>query len=358
MNKSFFFNLSFLVFINLLVKPFYIFGIDRTIQNTVGAADYGIYLALFNFTFLFQIINDFGIQNYNNRNIAQHNQLFEKYFPNILVLKLLLALGFSLVVFLVAWITGYLENYAYILPFFILNQILISLIFYLRSNISGLGHYKTDSLLSISDRLQMIVICAILLWWNPWGKTFQIEWLVYAQTFALSITALIAFAICYSKLRFINYRFDKAFLWLILKKSYPYALMIFLMTASSRIDVVMIERLLADGDYHAGVYGAAYRLLDAANMIGFLFAGLLLPMFSRLLKHDRAALPSLLRFSFQLIMAGVIPLALATYFYQNEIMTLLYDEANQYWAKVLGYLIISFIAMCTCLLYTSPSPRD
>ena len=80
MNREFFINVLFLIFVNLLIKPFYIFGIDRTVQNTVAPGDYGIYFALFNFTFLFQIINDFGIQNFNNRNIAQYNQLLDKYF--------------------------------------------------------------------------------------------------------------------------------------------------------------------------------------------------------------------------------------------------------------------------------------
>ena len=94
MNKEFFLNIIFLITVNLLIKPFFIFGIDRTVQNTVGTENYGIYFVLLNFTYLFQIINDFGIQNYNNRQIAQHNQLLDKYFPNILVLKLLLGLLF------------------------------------------------------------------------------------------------------------------------------------------------------------------------------------------------------------------------------------------------------------------------
>ncbi|NRA49561.1 MAG: oligosaccharide flippase family protein [Phaeodactylibacter sp.] len=87
MKREFLINIIFLLTANLLIKPFYLFGIDRTVQNTVEGDGYGLYFTLFNFTFIFQIVNDFGIQNFNNRNIAQHRHLIDKYFPNILVLK-------------------------------------------------------------------------------------------------------------------------------------------------------------------------------------------------------------------------------------------------------------------------------
>ena len=351
MNREFFVNLVFLVAINLLIKPFYIFGIDRTVQNTVGAEDYGIYIALLNFTFLFQIINDFGIQQFNNRNIAQYNQLLEKYFPNILTLKLGLAAMYSLVVTLFAWFAGYLPEYRQILVFFIINQILSSLIFYLRSNVSGLGLYRTDSLLSILDRLILIFLCGYLLWFSPFRADFQIEWFIYAHTFSLSLTLIIISLVIRKHLRYLKFKFNPAFLLLIIKKSYPFALMIFLMTIYTRIDSVMIERMLPDGKYEAGAYGAAYRLLDALNMVAFLFASLLLPMFAKMLKEDRAGIPSLLKLSFQIIMAGAIPLTVATFFYQYEIMTLLYDEANQYWGSILGALILTFLAICVNYTY-------
>ncbi|MEZ4982583.1 MAG: hypothetical protein R2769_13570 [Saprospiraceae bacterium] len=54
------------------------------------------------------------------------------------------------------------------------------------------------------------------------------------------------------------------------KKSLPFALVILLMSLYTRMDVIMIENMLEDGKYQAGVYGAGYRLLDASNMIGYL----------------------------------------------------------------------------------------
>jgi len=345
MSREFLLNIIFLVVINLLIKPFYIFGIDRTVQNVVDDGDYGMYFTLFSFTYLFQIINDFGIQNFNNRNISQSRQLIDKYFPNILLLKSLMAVVFMLVIFIVVHLSGFHlvwnMTLLYIIAF---NWVLTSFLFYLRSNVSGLGMYRIDSILSALDKFLMIFICGLLLWTPIAGKAFEIEWFAWAQTGSLAITALVAFIIVYKKIKKFRWQFKPVFWLLIFKQSYPYALIIFLMTAYTRLDAVMIDRLLPNGRFEADIYASAYRLLDAANMFGYLFAGLLLPMFSRLIK-ERKSVQNLTQTGFNLIITGAITLAIAVWFFKDEIMLWLYDNVTQDSGPILGYLIISFIAI-------------
>lgn len=344
MNREFLVNIIFLVVINLLIKPFYIFGIDRTIQNVVADGDYGMYFTLFSFTYLFQIINDFGIQNFNNRNIAQSRHLIDKYFPNILVLKTLMALVFLVTVFAVGTLLKFDEVWNKLLFLVALNWILTSFLLYLRSNVSGLGLYRVDSILSVLDKLLLIIICGVLLWSPLTGGLFKIEWFALAQTFSLGATGMVAFAIVYKKLKWFKWSFKPVFWLLIFKQSYPYALIIFLMTAYTRLDGVMIERMLPDGRFEADIYASAYRLLDAANMFGYLFASLLLPMFSRLLKEQKS-IQELTRTGFSLIWTGAVTLAVSVWFFREEIMHLLYDNVTAESGPVLGYLIISFIAV-------------
>ena len=352
MKREFLLNILFLLAINLLIKPFYIFGIDRTIQNRVGLEDYGLYATLFSFTFLLQIINDFGLQNFNNRNIAQHHQLLPKYFPNMLLLKMGLGIIYTILTIIVAVIIGYGSRQFHLLFFFIFNQILASAVLFFRSNISGLGFYRTDSLLTILDRLLLIIICSFLLFSSFITTPFQMEWFVYAQSFSLSLTAIIAGSIIFKKLPYFRLKFNPAFLWLILKKSYPFALAIFLMTIYTRVDFVMIERIFVDGEQEAGIYASAYRLLDAVNVLGILFAGLLLPMSARLLK-ERQSIRPLLRFSLQMLLCGAITLAVATYFFKKEIMFLLYDDASIYSADILGVLMFTFIIISGGYIYST-----
>ncbi|MFT6321941.1 MAG: O-antigen/teichoic acid export membrane protein [Granulosicoccus sp.] len=344
MNKEFSINILFLIAINLLIKPFFIFGIDRTVQNVVGTETYGIYFTLLSLTYLFGIINDFGIQNFNNRSISQNPSLLQQYFPNILAIKTLLGGAYLVVIFLMAWVWEYDFEVWHILLFLSINMILAQFIYYFRSNISGLGMYRIDSMISALDKLLMIFICGALLWLPAFSDKFQIEWFVYAQTASFFLTALIAFFIVKNKLAAPSYNIDFTFIKSILKKSAPYALVIFLMSIYTRIDVVMVERILENGEEESGIYGASYRLLDASNMIGFLFAGLLLPMFAKMLKEKTSVLP-LVKMSALMIWSGAITLSMATYFFQNEIVELLYIEATPYWGEVLGILMLSFIAV-------------
>src|SRR5690606_21726795 len=195
MQRKFLSNLVYLLFLNFLIKPFWIFGIDVGVQNEVVAEEYGLYYSLFNFSLLFNILLDFGITNYNNRNIAQYNHMLGRYFSGIVFMKLFLGVIYLLVALLVAFLVGYDNRAIYLLLFLALNQFLLSMILYLRSNLAGLLLFRLDSSLSILDKVLMILFCGSLLWGNFLDGPFKIEYFVYAQSLAYLLSALIIFAL-------------------------------------------------------------------------------------------------------------------------------------------------------------------
>ncbi|MBK9478365.1 MAG: oligosaccharide flippase family protein [Bacteroidetes bacterium] len=350
MQKKFITNLALLLFLNLLIKPFWILGIDRSVQNAVSPEIFGTYYALFNFTFLLNILLDLGITNFNNKNIAQNNHLLTKHVSSILSLRLLLGLVYTVITLSVGLIIGYSFGQLYVLFLLGFNQFLISFILYLRSNIAGLHLFKTDSIISVLDRLIMITICAILLWGHVTSSPFQIEWYVYAQTSAYLLTAIITMVIVIKKSQLKRLNWSKAFFLVILKKSYPYAILVLLMAFSNRIDTVMLERLLVDGAEQSAIYASAYRLLDSANMIAYLFAGLLLPIFARMikLKHD---LDELVKLAFSLLVTLSVIVALGSFFYSKELMGLMYTQHVEESARVFGYLMTCFVAISTTYVF-------
>jgi O-antigen/teichoic acid export membrane protein len=131
----------------------------------------------------------------------------------------------------------------------------------------------------------------------------------------------------------------------ILKQSWPYALVVFLMTAYTRVDAVMLERLLpvGKGSTEAGVYAFGYRLLDAFNMIGYLFASLLLPMFAKMLK-DREHLGELLRTAHQWMLFLTLTLSFCVLFFGDELCAWMLKGADNYTASVFQLLIWSSIS--------------
>ncbi len=342
MKRKFLTNLTLLIFLNLLVKPFWVLGIDLTVQNTVGASQYGFYFSLLSFSLLLNIIQDMGIASFNSRNIARDHNMLSGLLPNIFYLKLLLALAYFLISLTIAYLLGYTALQFRLLLVLLFNQFLSSLNLYLRSNISGLQLFRTDSLLSVTDRLLMIVICSVLLWGNVTGSVFRIEWFVFAQTAAYFLTTLIIMAILLKHVAFSELRLDFSVTRNMLKQSYPYALLGLMMVLYYRTDSVMLERMLPDGMLQAGIYAQGFRILDAASMLGFLFAGILLPMFSKMVKQNQPVM-QLFRFSFLLLLVPAVTGAFALNLYSFEVMDLLYREHAVESSGVFGYLMVSFV---------------
>jgi len=352
MQRKFLTNLGFLLLLNLLIKPFWIFGIDRTVQNVTGAEDFGFYFAIFNFSFLFNILLDFGITNFNNRNIAQNSQLLNKHFSSILIMRFLLAVVYFLITFSLGLLWGYRGHELTMLALLGLNQFFISFILYLRSNVSALLHFKTDSILSVLDRILMIAICSVLLWGQVTSEPFRIEWFVYAQTAAYALTALIALVVVIKKASFRRLNWNWPFFLMIMKQSMPFAILVLLMTFYNRIDSVMIKRLLTgdEGNIQSGIYAHAYRLLDASNNIAYLFSVLLLPLFAKLIKQKQKV-ENLVRLSFSILFVASVILAVGSVFYRVELMNLMYDHYINESASVFAVLMGCFISISTTYVF-------
>ncbi|PKP30432.1 MAG: hypothetical protein CVU00_13640 [Bacteroidetes bacterium HGW-Bacteroidetes-17] len=363
MQRKFVTNLIFLLALNFLIKPFWLLGIDRNIQNIVGSESYGFYFAIFNFSLLFNIILDFGITSFNNRNIAQNKQLLKKHFSGIIVLKVLLIALYGIVVLLVGIFIGYDSKQLYFLLWVGINQALLSFILYLRSNISGLLLFKTDSIISVLDRFLMILICSFLIWGNVFSSPFQIEWLMYSQTVAYLITLVVALVIVIQKSGFQKPNWNGLFLIMVIKKSLPFALMLFLMGIYNRVDSVMLERILSGtkGEFQSGVFAQAYRLFDAGNNIALLFGVILLPIFARMIKK-KDPVEKLVKLSFTIIFTFAIILAMSSYFYRDEIMKLLYSQHGDELlsdfnqrilqsGRIFGILMFSFVAVCSSYIF-------
>jgi len=350
MQKKFVTNLAFLLFLNLLIKPFYVLVVDLNVQNAVHAANFGLYFALFNFSFVLNIILDFGITNFNNKNIAQNNHLLTKHFSSLVVLKMILALVYILLAFIVGLVIQYDFRLMKMMLLLGFNQFLISFIAYLRSNIAGLLLFWVDSIVSVLDRSILITISCFLLWGNVLDRELDIMDYVYAQTVSYSITAIIAFFIVLSKTEFAKFKLTRAFTLMIFKKSFPFAVLGMLMACYNRLDTVMVERMLPNGAEQAGIYAQGFRLLDAANMISVLFAGLLLPIFSRMLKL-KESVEQLVKTSFILLITPGIIVAVGCWFYASELMGLLYKEHIEQAAAIFPILMSCFVATSTTYIF-------
>ncbi len=354
MRRFFAKNLLFVISVNLLVKPLWIFLIDRTVQNTVGPASYGLYQALLNLGLIFQILLDFGINNYNSKTLAQFPGKLKTLFPAMLSARLVLSLLYLVIVCGIGILIGYNAYQLVLLLCILLIQTMSSLMLFIRSNMSGLHLFKIDAVLSIADRFLMIFICGFLLFYPPLAKNFKIEWFIITQIFSYTAAAVIGIIILrkIAKIRFhLSFNYKKV--WSIIQKSLPYALLIFLMSIYTRADTMLVERLSgANGSEQAGIYWHGYRLLDVGNMFGIMFASMLLPIFGRMLAQRQNTFPIvqlcvniLLPTSFLVTVTGAL--------FSVEIMNLLYKHVTAYDASVFTWLMMAFPAFSLSNVYST-----
>lgn len=339
MQKKLLSGLFWVLLANLLVKPFWILGVEVGVQNAVGNEAYGFYYAIFSFSYIFNILLDLGLTNFNTRNIAQHPQLIGKHLSGILGIKLLLLGLYVVVTFSVGLLLSYGSEEFRLLALLTLCQFLNSLILYLRSNFEGLLLFRWDSLFSVLDRLLMIVICGFLLW-SPLRERFNIYWFVYAQLTAYGLTALLALLVIGRKAGLRRLRWDRRFFLVILRKSAPFALLVLLMAAYGHVDSIVLRAMASDEQ--AGIFAGAFRLLDALTMVAYLVSVPLLPVFSRLSRTGEPVSPYL-RLVFWPMMLFAVGAAVACAVWAEPVMRLLYHSRATQYVPVFRVIIFGII---------------
>jgi O-antigen/teichoic acid export membrane protein len=352
LRRRFFSNISLLILLNIIVKAFWVLGIDRTVQNRVGADEYGFYFSLFSFTILFNILLDFGITNYNNRKVAANPEKLSGLLGNLFLIRIFFAVVYMIVSITFARILGYSDSQRSLLWLLLLNQFIASFILYLRSNITALQLFRIDALLSVADRFIMMVVCALLLWGGFTDTRFRIEWFIYSQTAGYSVTFVIALIVVFLKSGNKRVKFSIAEIPTILKESAPFAILALFMAVYWRIDAVMIERMINTRREAAGIYAQAFRLLDAASMIPYLFAIILLPVFSKAIAGNKSTI-GLTKFATQLLIVPATVVTVISALYPDEIMNLLYSEHTVSSAAIYRVLMLAFLPVAISYIYST-----
>jgi O-antigen/teichoic acid export membrane protein len=335
--KKFILDLGILLVLNLLIKPFWTIIVEPKVQGQIGDISYGEYFVIFNITLVLSIFLDFGLTNFNNKNIAQHAHLLSKHFSKMLGLKAALGLFYMVIIL----ITGFfMEFNLKLLMILCLNMFFLSFILFLRSNLQALHMFRVDSIISVLDRVIMILILVALLL-NMFGVKVTLLNFAYAQTAGYALTAIVAFMIVLNKTHSFKLNWDWSFNRMILKKSLPYAVLVLLMGFYNRFDSVMIAAILPGdlGKEQSGIYAKGFRLLDAANQIAYLFSVQLLPMFSRMIKN-KENFEKVVKLSFTLLLTPALIVSISTIFYAEHFFDKIYTGDTK------GYMILAVLMNC------------
>lgn len=279
MQSRFFSSLFLLLLLNALVKPVWIFFIDRKIQLLTGNA-YGDYFSLLHLALVPAVIADAGILSFYTKTAAADAARAPHWFRHFFKLKLVLATLYLALLVIPAWFL--LREHLALVILLGLLQLAASFYLFFRAHTAALQLYRADAVFSVADKLLVIILAGSLIYWPL--NTFPVTTtgFILIQLAAYLIAGLLVLAFLWPRLRIpAKQSVSLPGFAATLKQALPYAAVVLLMTVLYRFDAFLLYRLHPNGQQEAAQYAGGFRLLDALNMAGFLTASFLLPLLGR-----------------------------------------------------------------------------
>lgn len=320
LKRAFLGNMALLQALNWLIKPVWIFFIEVAVQDKLGNDLYGQYYSIFGLALLFNILLDFGLNNYTASAIAGSPS--HAVPRSILRLRIYLAAPYVLLTGLLGWLQGMNMS---LLGLVLLNQVLAGFTLYHRAILQGRHLFKTDSVASVADRL----VAVLLLVWLVGSSRFQGEQGLYyfllAQTLGYAVSMV--FSSYYARKNAATPADVPISNGALLGKMGWFAALSLAMAVFTRVDTQMLKHLAPGGDAAVGMYARSFRFLDAALIFSTLISAQLLPMFTRMLAKQENT-DGLVWLNMRIILFVALPVAFTGVFYAEPLLRLFYKRSH------------------------------
>jgi len=317
LKRAFLGNLLFLQALNWLIKPVWIFFIEVAVQNNLGDALYGKYYGIFGLALLFNILLDFGLNNYTAAKVASAP---EQAVPKGLFgMRMWLALSYVLI----TAIFGLVQHMDIrFLGLVILNQVLAGFTLYFRAILQGRHLFKTDSIASVADRLAAVALLSWLIVGSGLSGEEGLFCFLLAQTAGYAVSLF--FSWFYSRKQVDSATMiSQAEGFSLLSSMRWFAVLSLCMAVFTRLDTQMLRYLAPGGEAEVGQYARSFRFLDAALIFSSLISSQLLPLFSRMISRNEPT-DGLLWLNVRIVLFVALPLLFTAIFFAPPLLGLFY----------------------------------
>lgn len=273
----------------------------------------------------FEIVMNFGLNTFLTREVARDPANAQVYLLQTSRLRMLLALGVAPVVLLVVLIWRAAFNLAFEAEVAILLLALSQIPSSLSTGLSALffAYEKAEvpaALTIVSALLKAIIGAALLL--LGWGVIGLGITSIAVNVITLALLFLLARRVLGLRLRIA----DRSPLLdqqssAILRESFPLMLNHLLATLFFKVDVPMLQAI--KGPVAVGWYSAAYKFIDAFNIIPAFFTQSLFPAMSRMALQRDGSLARSYTLALKLLVMTALPLAVTTAFLAEPMIAVL-----------------------------------
>ncbi len=294
-----------------------------------GFGDYSTVLAFFAF---FSAIADLGLYAISTREISRPESDEESILGNVFAIRLTVS-------FLIILISPILI-FAFPYP----GNVKIGVVLAASAYFFASGYSVLIGLFQKRLAMDKVAIGEFL------GKVVQLSVVVLAvkSNFgflaiisSLLFNMLVSFAVIYLFSRKYT-AFSLCFDWLawrkFLKESYPVGISAIIVFAYFKLDTILLSILKTNAD--VGIYNAAYKVVENIAFFPAMFVGLVMPIMSRYIFHERAKFEKVADKTFKIFLILSIPLVIGSIFFAKNIIALI--GGTGYEESVLVLEILSF----------------
>lgn len=303
------------------------------LARILGATDFGKYLFALSFVLTFASLADFGMENFLLKEVSQRLPERIKILQGLFYPRIVLALlSYFLAIFL-----GFLVGYGYedLTNIIIYGLMLVpySIYYFFMAYFNAQEKVVKSSLIKIFGPLAYISLGIFFL---KIGLGYR--WLFWAAVFASTITALILIFFYRQILRPLRLSWGR--LRRVIKKTWPFAALVFIAVFYLRVDVMILKRI--KGGEATGLYGPASTLIETGILIPQSFALALFPISARLVEKNKERMKAVYLKGLWTLLLISLPLVLIGFFLSPLIISLFFG--GEYLPAVLA-LRVAFLSL-------------
>lgn len=302
----------------------------------LGVTTFGVYNFTLAFVYNFIPVADFGLERLVLRDISRESSKISFYLPRLIPLRLFLSLIAYLGTLLLGVILGQSSQQVFYLAIFGLFIFPYSFTYLLSSFLNAQEKMKYMAMAVVFGQLLIFILGVIFVLLK-----MPLVVIFLAGVIGQLIIALIFFFKAHSWGLSLGWVIDKSFFKKAISQSWAFAFLLILAVFYLRISLLLVG--LLKGDYYTGLYGSAFKFIEAIILIPQSLALALFPLSARLFLEDKDKLKKIYQKGLGVLLLFALPFVLIFVFASKLIISLAYGAGYLSAAPVLTVLGTSLI---------------
>lgn len=254
-------NISWLGFASALVKPIWFVFITAACMRLLGVGEFGVMSAALSLGMIATATIDLGMIQYITREVARKPSHASRFFTNFLSLRFGNAVVAWISALVAALLLGYDKGGLAAVAFATIYTLALSITNFCRAVYHAFEDLRQEAIMLVVEKVLVIGMGFAVLYW-----TRAASWTLSGMATGMTVAMIANIWWIHRRYAPLEPRLlSSSFLRRSVRIMIPFGLAGLFTVMYYRVDLVMLEALI--GEVPAGQYGAAYRILEALQLL-------------------------------------------------------------------------------------------